>query len=229
MNSHHHSLFRSATALRKPAIALGLITLTALLAISVFAESWENKDWTQWTSQDCYHILDSSPSFSLGSSLSFNQTRSPGHVETVSYSPTAQIGSSLVIRQALERQARLDQHYDKMKPQERQQFDQQANACISENYADRIVVLIGVASPSDLGVFQMFVDGREIPSLPQATVGNTFPCHDAQKIFSVTFRRALAGKQFIQPADKKLELKTAAGSDFTFNLEKMIYKGKLDY
>jgi hypothetical protein len=58
-----------------------------------------------------------------------------------------------------------------------------------------------------------------------------FPCHGADKARAIAFHRVAEGKPVIQPGDKKIVFETPPFSDyhFKFDLEKMIYKGKLDY
>jgi hypothetical protein len=98
MDVRLHSLPARASSLRKPAMALGTITLIAMLAISVFAESWENKDWTQWSSQDCYHIMATSPWAVIGPEVTTYANGSPGHSVVGRFTPKAFVVSSLVMR-----------------------------------------------------------------------------------------------------------------------------------
>jgi hypothetical protein len=236
MNSCIRSLLDRASGFRKPGIVLGLISLTALVTVTALAESWENKDWTQWSSQDCSRILTNSPWAEEGPETRNYYFRSPGRAgETLL--PTALIGSALVVRQALERQAQFDQHYEKMNPKQRQEFDEIADACISMKNDDRIVMLISLAKIGNIGPVRLFVndrlfvDDREVPALPRPQNGVVFPCHGADKARAIAFHRVAEGKPVIQPGDKKIVFETPPFSDyhFKFDLEKMIYKGKLDY
>lgn len=225
MDVRLHSLFARASSLLKPAIAVGLVILTALLAITAFAESWEKKDWTQWSSQDCYHILSASPWAVVGPILTDYYTKSPGQIGETTYTPTAQMATSLVIREGLVRQAQLLQHYHKMTAQQRQAFDAKANTCLSKTYDDRFVVhIIGAAIP---GPFRLFVDGRQVPAVTLLPASIS-PCISRFST-TVAFKRVVDGKPVIQDGAKKIQMMNPSDYTFTFNAEKMIYKGKLDY
>jgi hypothetical protein len=228
MDVRLHSLPARASALRKPAIALGLITLTALLAISVFAESWENKDWTQWTTGDCNYILTSSPWAGIGPRLNVTSptsTSSYSNVIVRSILPIAVIASSHVVRQALERRAQFDEHYEKMSLEQRQAFDQRAAICLSKNLDDRIIVRI---PPEASGEYALFVDGHEVPSLPLTQPNAMSPC-PADQGADISFLDVEQGNPLIHPGNKKIQIKSKKNYTFTFYPEKMIYKGKLDY
>jgi hypothetical protein len=258
MGSCGRTKLDSAMSFRKPGIALWLVSLIALLAISVFAESWENKDWTQWTSQDCYHILDASP---WKAQLSEDSSAS------------AQIVSALVVRQALVRQAQFDQHYDKMNPIERQQFDQMANACVNLKLDDRIIVRGSSlyqydwpAPAPEFGssyasqVVYLAVSGGKVSAQVPPVVNAISPCPfgsldrepATNRGHDYVFPRMVDGKQVIQPNDKKITIGVSyplpttvngrpvippknqkpgnnSSDRYVFNLEKMIYKGKPDF
>lgn len=221
MNSHNYSVLGSHSSLRKPAIVLGLISLTAILAITVFAESWEKKDWRQWTKDNCSQILHSSPWAVQGPMLGdYNGSHDRGGEPA--YFPYALIMSSLPIRQALERQAQLDEHYDKMSVPQRQEFDAITAECFGTNYGDRIVVGFRMTQQDLSDSPHLLIDGREIPEIPGSV---SIPCHGGNQTFNVAFQRLSNGNPIIQPGEKKLVLDTV----FTFTLKKMIYKGKPDY
>ena len=232
---HRHLLCGLRSDFRELGVGLGIISLTVLLAVSVFAESWENKDWTQWSSQDLYHILEASPWAVVGPEVTTSSTKSPGRAYDSTYIPTAQMVSSLVVRQALVRQAQLLQHYDKMKPQEKQQFDQMAANCLSLKLDDRIIVRgTGLYAPGG-SLPDLVVSGRTVHPFPHPQGNAISPCPyilgdiEAQAntklpADDVIFPRVVDGKPVIQPDDKNFKI-----GDFTFNAQKMIYKGKLDY
>jgi hypothetical protein len=75
---------------------------------------WLQKDWTQWTQQDCKSVLEESPWVYYWFASDYGTLRK-----------TAQLRSALPIREALLRQQQLEQRYDKMKPAQKQAFDQQ--------------------------------------------------------------------------------------------------------
>ena len=202
-------------------MVLGLVSLGALLSIPARAQAWEKKDWTQWTIQDCKFILLGSPWAVKGSEEVPNKhIDSSGEIVYDSFLPTAQMSSSLVIRQALVREAQLLQRYDKMSLQKRKAFDQKAATCLGNTYDDRFIIQIVFGTIP--GPFRLYVDGRRIEAreLRQASIS---PCRN-QSGTSIAFPRVVDGKPVIQPGDKELKV-----GDFTFNIEQMFYKGKLDF
>jgi hypothetical protein len=233
-NSRVRSKMSRVLSFRKPGVVLGLVSLIALLAISVFAESWQDKDWTQWTSQDCYHILSVSPWAVEGAEVTDRYFTSPGREGRTTFSPNAVMVSSLVIRRGLVRQAQINQHYDKMKQQDKQQFDQMANTCLSLKLDDRIVVRAsGPATISTVAPY-LLVSGRKIPTMLDPQRNAVSPCPfdfvtTSKTNHDLVFPRVVDGEQVIQPGDKKVVIHAPWGNEFQFDPEKMIYKGKLDY
>ncbi|MFZ0819337.1 MAG: hypothetical protein WAM91_04660, partial [Candidatus Acidiferrales bacterium] len=84
--------------------------------LSVAAQSWQQKDWKQWTAADCKELLNSSPWVSSGSSH--------GSIHR------AIIISSLVIREAMLRQEELHHNYEKMSPDQQAAFDKRIAGCL---------------------------------------------------------------------------------------------------
>jgi hypothetical protein len=105
---------------------------------------WLEKDWTKWDARDCNITVHSSPWVyfaprgSLGSAQG-PQGEMPGAPE---YWMAIQLRSALPIRQLLLRELQLDKRYDKMKAQQREEFDQQHMADLVETDEDAIVVYV---------------------------------------------------------------------------------------
>jgi hypothetical protein len=84
-------------------------------------KSWETKDWTQWTVEEETAVFE-------GPWHQF--THSDGNVSlntrygTSAFGNDVQLRSALPIRQALLRYLQLTDHYDTMKPDKKQAFDQ---------------------------------------------------------------------------------------------------------
>jgi hypothetical protein len=216
---------------------LGLVVLILLQAITTVAESWLNKDWLQWSTADCYHILSTSPWAVMGANETKYTYESPGHTAVGIFTPTAQMVSSLVIRQAIVRQAEFDQHYDKMKPQEKQKFDQMAADCLNLKLDDRIIVRATGAVGATVETPYLDVSGAKIPALlgPQQNAISPCPFPSISPRMpdpgpDLVFPRAVDGKPVIQPGDKKIVIETPWGhATFEFIVEKMVYKGKPDF
>jgi hypothetical protein len=122
-----------------------------------------------------------------------------------------------------------------MASQEKQQFDQMAATCLGLKLDDRIVVRGIGPYTADSILPNLTVSGMTIHPL-MAPQGNAIsPCpyilgtEEAQKnailpVDDLVFPSVVNGKSVIQAGDKKFKV-----GDFTFNAEKMVYKGKPDF
>jgi len=207
-----------------PLAILVVATLAALASAATSAPPWELKDWTQWTNEDCELILTKSPW------VSTNLSNGPGSYEKGErVQAVAQIVSSLVIRQASVRQAQLQQDRDHMDAKAKQEFDQQAAACLNQSVGDRIVIgLDANAQTGDSKVGgEVEISKRTYPLTQISDWVTSNPCPFYAVV--VTIPRVVGGNPVIGPADKKLEIKSPTIRKFSFDLQKMIYKGKPDF
>ena len=206
---------------------LGVPALAIFLAFATSTKSppWIARDWTQWTHEDCIQILTDSPW-----AVTFG-VRHPAANGQVTYAnATAQISSSLVIRQAWVRQWVLPQELlSSFDPQQKREREQQAAACLNRSFDDRIVVtvLIDPAYTDDFKMGpEMEVSHRKYH--PLLTSQNDFrnPCNGGY-----AFPRVVQGKSVVEQGDKKLEILTPSTwkRDFEFNIQKMVYNGKPDF
>lgn len=131
----------------------------------------------------------------------------------------AQIRSALPIRQAMVRQAQLEQNYDKMTPEQKSDFDAQAARLLNAQFPEHIVISIVYGSnvqarDNELARFWQTRGAAEAPNnfsligsggrivrpiAAQATPG-------AGREFQVVFPRALNGEPLVGPDDKELIL-----------------------
>jgi hypothetical protein len=206
---------------------LGILIVVTFLALTSTATSippWELKDWTQWTDQDCELILTKSPW------VSTNLSNGPGSYEKGGQSQAvAQIVSSLVIRQASVRQAQLQQDRDHMDAKAKQQFDQQAAACLNQNVEDRIVIGLDANAQTDESTVlgDVEISKRTYPLTQISDWIKSNPCPFYAVVVAIP--RVHSGNSVIGPADKKLEIKSPSIRKFSFDLQKMTYKGKPDF
>lgn len=199
-------------------------TLAAITSTATSVPVWDAKDWTQWTAEDCDLILSKSPWVSTASWNGPNAYEKGGQSQSV-----AQIVSSLIIRQASVRQAQIQVDHDHMDATAKKQFDEQAAACLNQNVADRIVIGMDADAQSDESklVGNVEISKRTIPLTQVMDWIASNPCPFYAVVVSIP--RALDGKPAIGPGDKKLEIKGPTLRHFTFDLQKMMYKGKLDF
>jgi len=227
MNSLRRSRIGWRATLRQLSTLLGIAVVATFVALTSTATSitpWEARDWTQWTEQDCEQILTSSPW------VSTNSTNGPATYEKGERSKAvAQIASSLVIRQASVRQAQLQQDRDHMDAKTKQQFDQQAAACLNQNVEDRIVIGLDAYSQTDDSKVtgNVEISKRTYPLTQTSDWITSNPCPFYAVV--VTIPRVQSGNSVIGAADKKLEIKSPSMRKFSFDPQKMIYKGKPDF
>jgi hypothetical protein len=114
----------SRTTIWRGAILLTLV-FAACFSLSSMATTkdppWIAKDWTQWNENDCGFVLDNSP-WSRSTEVPGYSMNGPR--VSAANGTQVQLRSALPIRQALLRQLQLENHYDKMKPDKKQAFDQ---------------------------------------------------------------------------------------------------------
>jgi hypothetical protein len=229
MNTRNHSQIaqKLQNYLRRPftpLIILIFATLAALTSSATNIPVWDAKDWTQWTNEDCDLILTTSPWVSTNSYNGPTAYEKGGQAKSV-----AQIVSSLVIRQAAVRQAQLQQDRDHMDAKAKQEFDALAAACLNQNVSDRIV--IGMDADAQIGDGKV---GGEVEiskrTYPITQINDwiaTNPCPFYALVVSIP--RTTGGNPAITPTDKKLEFKSPVLRKFSFDPQKMIYKGKPDF
>jgi hypothetical protein len=207
-----------------PLAILIVATLAALTSTATTVPVWDAKDWTQWTDADCELILTNSPWVSTNKSNGPNSYEKGGQSQSV-----AQIVSALVIRQAAVRQAQLQMDHDHMQPDAKKQFDKDAAACLNQNVSDRIVIGLDASAQTGEGniVGNVEISKRQYPLTQITDWVSSNPCPFNPVV--VTIPRMLDGKPAIGPGDKKMEFKSPSLRNFSFNPERMIYKGKPDF
>jgi hypothetical protein len=207
-----------------PLAILIIAALASLTSTATNVPPWDAKDWTQWTDADCELILTKSPWVSTSSSNGPNSYEKGERVQAI-----AQIVSSLVIRQAAVRQAQIQMDHDHMQPDAKKQFDKEAAACLTQNIEDRIVIgLDANATNGDSNVTgEVFISKRSYPITQVSDWIASNPCPFYPVVISIP--RVTGGNPAIGPADKKLEIKSTSLRNFSFDPQKLMYKGKPDF
>ncbi len=215
---------RRCKILFTPLAIFAIATLAAITSTATSVPVWDAKDWTQWTNEDCELILSKSPWVSTVS------TNGPGSYEKgEKVQAVAQVVSSLVIRQAAIRQAQIQVDHDHMDAKAKQQFDQQATACLNQDVGDRIVFGIDANGQTDNSKVggEVEISKRRYPLTQVSDWIASNPCPFYAVVVSIP--RAEGGNPAIGSADKKLQFKSPGFSNFSFDTQKMIYKGKPDF
>ena len=129
--------FRTGVAILLP-VALAVVSSVAGVA-GKEEPPWVAKDWRQWTASDCKQVLSSSNWIAeeqqeMWSFYGFLDIWQRG------ISTPVRLLSALPIRQALLRQIQIQNHYDKMNPQEKRAFDHEHAQELSEDNGGQVLI-----------------------------------------------------------------------------------------
>ena len=219
MNLQFRSIADRDRNRHRSGVLLATVIAAIFLALPSAARNsspWKDKDWTQWTLDDCTQILTDSP---WASEITY---RWPYTAEEANWKgPTAVILSSLVVRQALAR------------------YRQQDAPCLTESFDDRIIVRFSeqdiFKKPPDLDV-----SGKKIAPLAEHRA-NSAGCSFGSDAAEFSYPRVLDGKPVFKSGGNSLVINadglivpftietSKLDTRFTFNTKKMVYKGKPDF
>jgi hypothetical protein len=182
MNRQFHSPLYGSRNLRSAAALLAILAAAIFLALPSAARNsspWKDKDWTQWTLDDCTQILTDSP---WASQITY---REPYTYEQAHWTgPTAVILSSLVVRQALAR------------------YRQQDAPCLAESFDDRIIVRF-----SEGDIFKKLPDldvsGKKISPLAGHRA-NSPGCSFGSDAAEFSYPRVVDGKSIFKSGSNSL-------------------------
>jgi hypothetical protein len=208
--------------------------LTALLLAGLSSafggEFWKDKDYRQWSLQQCNKMLEDSPwaqpytevmIANSTSSLTAAIGLAPPGAEGQPYVRYIyQLFSALPIRQALVRKMQIAEKYESLSAIQRQAFDKRTEEILAPiNYNDKIVVKVQYSTNSFRGPLERFwknevnfgiishivylsrAKGRDVPLLEYE------PPSGGQNELTLVFPRQHEGGPVLTPQDKYLELK----------------------
>lgn len=129
---------------------VSIIFLAGIFA-TAGGEFWEKKDYKQWSQKECNKLLEDSPwakDFTVQQTaiMTSNKASDDGQQLYIKYQ--MQFRSALPVRQAIVRQMQIAQKYDSLSSDQRQQFDKKAEAFISADFADMVVVYVTYSTNS---------------------------------------------------------------------------------
>jgi hypothetical protein len=192
------------------------LSLAAGFSLSSMATTkdppWIAKDWTDWTGDDCSKVMQQSP-----------WAHSSGYSGTyASLGSLVQLRSALPIREAVLRQTRLDSHYDKMKADKKQAFDNAHSHDLDPG--DQVLVYIANTSfdppPTQFGQADI-VEGPTpaTQAALQLSNGAFIPPIQTNQVkydaggpwrainqFEYVFPRAVNGKPLYSPSNSNLQV-----------------------
>jgi hypothetical protein len=248
--------FRFLTSVKNLAAFSFLLTLIfSSIPTAQGKDFWEKKEYTEWSKKDCRKMLTDSPWVEKHevTSIDVNMadaTASDGRPPYVKYQ--VQLYSALPVRQAIVRQAQIENKYEDLSSEQKQQLDQQTDPILNANYADHVVVYVTYESNLPRNVitqlvnhwqtqntdrlkFSVFLNGSNGERVP---LSQYVVSQSSQQAFQFVFPRKVDGREIIGPDDKELILefkypsagRIGGGTAFvTFKTKKMMYKGKLEY
>jgi len=225
----------------------------AVSTIAVGADFWEKKKYEKWNARECAKMLTDSPwsqDLTL-QKLGINQSaRASDDGQQFYIKYQMQFRSALPIRQALVRQMQLAQNYDKLAAEQKQQFDQRANAFLATNFTDAIIVFVTYESNSqnsdreldrfwqaqttDLLKNKVFLRSSSGDRVDIAQYNGP----QGDRSFQFIFPRQVNGEPLIKPEDKSLmlEFETPSvgglGGDrgyLEFKPQKMVFEGNVAF
>lgn len=225
----------SSSRTQQPAALLTLIV--AIASLAAWSSSWREKDWRQWSRGDCLAVLNNSPW-----GQSWQRRTGPTDTPGEALSCSVYLRSALPIRQAL---ARLQQISGAPTPNApgHALADSSTADLFSVSYNNSVVLNVAydwgldvwqpqyiprpVPDPPETGVL-IFRDGRRVPPASVKWIRRT----DGAYEFDLVFPREINGSPLIRPTDRSFAFRYGSQfgiASFTFKIDKMMYKGKLEY
>ena len=221
------------------------ILLLALVPAIFGNDFWKEKSYKEWSEKECSEMLQNSPwarVYTQQSAMPImgrdDRTLSNDKPPYLKYQ--VQFRSALPVRQAIIRMAQIAQKYDDLKPEQKQQFDKQAESFLAQDMSKVVLVYINYETnqPSvyldkthDLkstttemlknGVYLYGSKGERVP-LEQFVAPQ-----GAQRSFQLIFPRQYQGKEILGPEDKSLNLEFPIYMEF--KTDKMKIDGKVEY
>jgi hypothetical protein len=203
----------------------------ALLALSVWAPAsssqgvWAKKEWQQWSKDDCQKVLEDSPWGRKWYRTKVQQDRfgQPTGGDTRESEQQifyiVQIRSALPVRQAVARQAQIQNKYDKLKPEDKKNMDASTDRYLAGHYEDVIVVHVLYGSNIQSYERELMRYWKSFPTgtVPQEAALTTSTGVKVQPVqfispqnaaleFELIFPRMVNGEPLITPAVKSFSV-----------------------
>jgi hypothetical protein len=223
-------------------------------AFAVGEEFWEKKEYKQWSLKECDKLLSESP-WAKGLTLSSvgimdnSKTSTDGQQPFIKYQ--IQFRSALPIRQALVRKQQIQAKYDTLPPEQKQQFDKQAESFLNSAPEDSVIVYVEYTTNDNVRIQELArhwqsrtTDMLKTMAYLSASKGdkvslvNFTPGRGADQFFTFVFPRESNGKPVVTPQDKNIKLEfiypvisgLGTGQAFMeFKVEKMIFSGNIAF
>ena len=241
-----------ARAVLTATVAIGLS------AITVAAQGyWTKKPWQQWSKNDCQNMLQNSPWAQTWTNTGIVNTpigqssEGTGREQVPEIYYLVELRSALPIREAVARQAQIENKYDRMDASQKKTLDDSVKSFLARNYDADIVVHLDYGSNVTLyerdmmQYWQSFAPGvvpietyligpdgqKLVPSQMEVAPSG-------QTAVEFIFPRIVKGAPFIKPGDKSFAFQfmspaigtlTAQQAYIEFKPSKMMINGQLAY
>lgn len=146
-------MFRDFIASRRHVIASLAALVLASATIALAGQTrWEKKPWQKWSKDDCSAMLQNSPWARTWSAEGMVNTpigqssEGTGREQVPEVYYLVQFRSALPVRQAVVREAQIENKYDKMDPAHKKTLDDSAESYLARDYSNDIVVHLDYGS-----------------------------------------------------------------------------------
>ena len=242
--------------MKKTLCCLMPVLFLAVILAASGGEFWEKKDYREWSQKECTKLLERSPwsdQFTLTGVTVMDRrsdsSSSDGQQPYIKYQ--VQFRSALPVRQAIVRQSQIEQKYESLAPEKRQELDKRFEAFMNAYPADAVVVFVTYSTNDrkrDLDLARLWQSKttdllkNSVYLIPSK--GNRVPLAQfaaapgAERAITFVFPREVDGKPIVELKDKSIKLEFAYpvveymgdGRAFLeFKVEKMIVNGKVEY
>jgi hypothetical protein len=222
------------------------ILLLALVPTILGKDFWKEKSYKEWSEKECSEMLQNSPwarDYTQQSAVTImgNDDRTLSDSKPPYLKYQVQFRSALPVRQAIIRMAQIDQKYDDLKPEQKQQFDKQAESFLAQDMSKIVIVYITYETNLPTLYLDIAHDLKSKTTesvVPEAYLYGSkgdkvllrqfIAPQGAQRSFQFIFPRQYKGKEILGPKDKGLNLEFF-DIYMEFKTDKMQLNGKVEY
>lgn len=239
----------SIAAVQSRAVLFAIAAIPFLGLSVALGQVWVKKEYKNWSSKDCEKILTNSP-WAKNQSIYKRGLESDGEGGQGYTKFIVQLHSALPIRQASVRQQQLAVKYDKLPPEEKQKFDQQAASYLNADYSQKVYVKVYYETNVSAAIMDMERSWRTktianfqnsaflMGSKGVRVSADGYSASPKESYIIFTFPRVRDGQPLLSEEDKSLILQFEytpiqgmgdGRAQFEFKVKDMIYNGVIGY
>lgn len=227
---------------------VAVIVLT--VGVCVAKDFWQ-QPFEKWNNKQVVAVLGNSPwAQAQTEAIPIQGINSGAYGEKELYiTLTARFFSSLPVRQAYVRMMELQNHYDEMNAEQRDEFAKRFSRALKLDVSNRVIVAVEISSnlPQWNRDSKQYFESNSsqtlkqnvyliVPRIGRVQMVEYYPPSNDGTGAKFVFPRQIDGKPILDPADKEIDLEynfstSSFGDKFLihFNVDKMIYQGELSY